>query len=776
MTRLADAFERGVERLVHRSVRHRKAVLAAVWLATLLCLPGVAQLSVHNRMTDWVDPDDPGPAAFLEGVDHLEGLVNFERTLLEYTGADPDGLLALDSLREQERLVDRLFADVPELTGHFSALRAVQLAHYEMQRAAGQPAAARLPADDQTLALVVSAAQEAQPDMFAYTLSADRRTGYLGLNFEAPPFTLDATAVGEKIAKAIEAAYEPGYQTLSATHRHPVGVATASAHVDDLMYRDMVILGGLGISLVFVLFWVSAGRPAAVFGGFTSLGAGLVITLGILGWLGVPFNVLNFAIMPLVMGNGIDYSIHVLAEARDKDGFGHGLARRLGRALGVPIVLVTLTTCIGLSTLGFSASPYLQQMGILAAASIALIALLSLTYLPAFLASFGGHAKEPRLGKGFFPASARLADRSPMAVWAVAALLASGGLVAFLTMDYEVDLLSGSLPDDDPLITAQDRFEEAFNTEDAWFLMMKGDVVSEESFAFQERFEQEVRARGLLEETDGTFGLPALAQGHARQRSPDAPLLLLPGSPSPLAESDPEAQVAAMEAEAPYEQLLRPVLSKDHTVGGFYMLPRGEGPAVVATDEALAAYEAAVKAADPPGDLQVEVYSFKLLARDFMGESQQSLQWLYVVSLASTLVLFFGVSRDWRATAVVAVPVLLSSLWWFGLLKLTLGTIGVYQLISLVFITSIGSDYAAYLVYKFRDTGDRMETLQTTGRAVLWSAATDAGAFLVFSLTAVRSGGQMLLGAALAIIAIFAATWLVVPPAMRWLERHPRAA
>ncbi len=772
-----------MEHAVHWSVQHRRAVLIVTLLLVVVMVPGVFRLQVHNRMTEWVDPAAPDAAAFLTGVEELDGLVNFERTLLGYAGSDPDGLLSVGALRDQEALVDFVAAAIPELSSVVGPVRFVQLAQYEIERGLGEdPQEARLPESDDELRIAIKAARDTQPELFQYVLTPDLRTGYLGFQFESPPFTLEATAVGGRIADAIQDAYRTErFSALSPEHTEAVGVASVSNHVNGIMYRDMAVLGALGVGLVFVLFLVSAGRPAAVLGGFTSLGVGLIFTMGTLGWLGIPFNVLNFAVLPLVMGNGIDYSIHVLAEARaDRRGFGRGLGRHLGKALGVPIVLVTLTTCIGLLTLGTSRSPYLRQMGVLAASSIALIAVLSLTYLPACLAAVarGGdrekHRPAPTLGSGVFLASGRAARKNPLLVAAVALLLSGGGLVAFATMDYEVDLLSGSLPKDDALIAAQREFEAAFDTEDSWFLLMQGQVVSNESFAFQERFLAEVTARGFLQGANESFNLPAIVEGHRQQRAlPGGGVLLpvLPTDPTQLPEPESaEEGVAALEAEKPYREITTALLSRDHSVGALYMLPLPEGEGVEATDQARAAYQAAVVAASPPEDLDVRVYSYKLLARDFMAESQQSLTVLYVVSLISTLVLFFGVTNDWRATAVVALPVLLSSLWWFGLLKLTLGSIGVYQLISLVFITSIGSDYAAYLVYKYRDTGDWAGTLRITGRAVLFSALTDAGAFLVFSMTRVRSGGQMLLGAALAVTAIFAATWLVVPGLLRWLR------
>ncbi len=768
---LARSFERAVEGAVHWSVEHRKAVLVASLLLTVLLVPGIFQISVHNRMTDWLDPDEPEAAAFLRGIDALPAMVDFERTLLRYGGQDSDGLLSPDSLREQERLVDRVREQVPEITGALGPVTAVQLTAYEMAKARGEdPNEARLPTSDEELRLAIDQTREHQGMLLDYTM-ADPHTAFIGFTFDAPPFEAEANQVGGAIDDAINVAYAEGFQTLTGENREAIGVASVTDHVNGLLTRDILLLGGIGVILVFVLFLVAAGRPVAVMGGFLSLALGLIWTIGLLGWLRVPFNVLNFAILPLVMGNGIDYSIHVLAEAHhDKRGFGRGLARHLGKALGVPIILVTLTTCIGLATLGFSGSPYLQQMGLTAAGSIALIAVLSLTFIPAFLATFAKGDTPPRKERAgrIFVTAGRFGRKHAAFVTGIIAVSSLAGAVALWTTDFTVDVFEHSLPDGDRLVAAEKAYEESFGNSDVWFMILEGDVTSDETFAFQARLLDELVERGIVVGADHVFDLRRLTEGHHDLRSTPAGL----GGLLPLPEPDePSAQqkVAAMEAETPYREISRIVLSEDHRTSAVFVLPPPEVQDVAATDAMQAALEDAVEAAEAP--VEVHVYGYKRLARDLMAETQQSLQVLYAVSLGSTLILFYAVTRSVRATAIVAAPVLVSSLWWFGLMRLAVGTLDVYQLLSLIFITSIGSDYAAYLVYKFRDTGDWAGTLSSTGRAVLFSAATDAGAFLVFSLTRVRSGGDMLLGAALAIVAIFVATLLIVPGLLKAVGR-----
>ncbi len=791
---LAVAFEGAVTGLVSWSVARRRLVLTMFLLAGLVAIPGVLRLEVHNRMTEWVDPDDPGPAAFMEGIEALPGIVNFERVLLTYEGSDPDGLMAPASLRDQERLQDLVLGRLPGGAVVMSPARIVQLTAYELAVARGeQPEDARLPERDEELDLAIRAARQTQGPVLGYLLADNGRLGTLAFTFDAAPFSLEASVQGGVLSDAVVAAFaEGGFRTLSAEHAEPLGVASVNAHINDILSRDLVLLGALGLALVFVLLWAAARRLSAVVGGFVSLLLGLVLTLGTLGWLGIPFNLLNLPVLPLIMGNGIDYSIHVLAEAGDgRRRFGKGLGRHLGRSLGVPVVLVTLTTVIGLGTLAFSSSPYLGQMGLLSGAAIALIAFLSLTFLPAYLATFDGgrsgnsgnsgksgdRDRDGRSGgtrrrwtKRWAPApflaAGRFGRRRPLLLAALVVLPAAAGAWAFATMDYEVDLLSGSLPADDPLIVNQRIFEEEFATDNAWFIHFSGNVVSEESWAFQDRLVDILADQGLIASANESFTLPDLARGHHRQRSVPGGLGAIlpdPVGPAVTPPATPDEMVDGLAAEEPYKPLLGILADAERRVGALYLLPPEADRAVATTDRQRDEFVAAVAAAQPPEDMDVQVYSFKLLARDFMGESQASLQILYVVSLASTLALFYLATHDRRATLIVALPVFLSSLWWFGLLKLSLGSIGVYQLISLVFITSIGSDYAAYLVYKYRDTGDWEGTLRGTGRAVLFSALTDAGAFLVFSLTSVRSGGDMLLGAALAIMAILGATLAVVP-------------
>jgi uncharacterized membrane protein YdfJ with MMPL/SSD domain len=66
-------------------------------------------------------------------------------------------------------------------------------------------------------------------------------------------------------------------------------------------------------------------------------------------------------------------------------------------------------------------------------------------------------------------------------------------------------------------------------------------------------------------------------------------------------------------------------------------------------------------------------------------------------------------------------------------------------------------------VLAIEETGDPDETYRTTGKAILFSAITIMGAFLIYTQMSNLAVRRTMIGAALAIPVIFSVTMLVVP-------------
>jgi predicted exporter len=102
--------------------------------------------------------------------------------------------------------------------------------------------------------------------------------------------------------------------------------------------------------------------------------AATLTTLGIFGWLGVPFNLFTLLALWLVLGLGIDYGIFLR----------HGRDHRVTAILSV--TLSACTTLIAFGLLALSATPFIRSIG------LTLLFAITLSWLFALLASRQGNA------------------------------------------------------------------------------------------------------------------------------------------------------------------------------------------------------------------------------------------------------------------------------------------------------------------------------------------------------------------------------------------------
>jgi predicted RND superfamily exporter protein len=105
-------------------------------------------------------------------------------------------------------------------------------------------------------------------------------------------------------------------------------------------------------------------------------------TLGLMGIWGMDLNFMNLVVFTMVLGVGVDYSVHILhrwSESKTAR-WETGLSQ-----VGKGVVLAALTTLVSFGSLILSEYPGLQSMGAVALMGIGFSALLALTLLPAIL-------------------------------------------------------------------------------------------------------------------------------------------------------------------------------------------------------------------------------------------------------------------------------------------------------------------------------------------------------------------------------------------------------
>ena len=113
--------------------------------------------------------------------------------------------------------------------------------------------------------------------------------------------------------------------------------------------------------------------------------------MGLMGWTKIPLDFGTALFGALIIGLGVDGSIHFLHHYHDLQRRGiHGeeaIRRSMGH-VGKAIVTANATTCCGFLVLMFSNTAMLRNFAIVNALAISLVTLSLLTFMPALVTLF----------------------------------------------------------------------------------------------------------------------------------------------------------------------------------------------------------------------------------------------------------------------------------------------------------------------------------------------------------------------------------------------------
>lgn len=170
-----------------------------------------------------------------------------------------------------------------------------------------------------------------------------------------------------------------------------VGAPVAEALLGDHIFEDLAVLLPLALAVIALVILFGCRRPWGVALAFMEVGACLVATFGVMGWLGFPIY-LTTAVLPVILTTiGLADEIHifwhyqrVLGGGAERDS-GPAVAETM-REMSRPVVLSSLTT--SLAFLSFLASPIdaVWSFGLFAAFGTLFCMVWSLTVVPASLA------------------------------------------------------------------------------------------------------------------------------------------------------------------------------------------------------------------------------------------------------------------------------------------------------------------------------------------------------------------------------------------------------
>lgn len=159
------------------------------------------------------------------------------------------------------------------------------------------------------------------------------------------------------------------------------GVPTISHYLQKAIVGDFSKLTAIAMILVMVILLIGIRNPLHVLLAMTTVGIGLLFTLSIMRLSNTPWNIINIAVVPLIIGIGIDNSVHFLHTLKYYTFDRAGIQRVIAET-GHPIMMTALTSIIGFGSLLLNAYRGIQGIGSLASIGIFACLIAALLSLP----------------------------------------------------------------------------------------------------------------------------------------------------------------------------------------------------------------------------------------------------------------------------------------------------------------------------------------------------------------------------------------------------------
>ena len=404
-----------LQRFFHLGITHRGATLVLLLACSLAALLGVPRLAVDTGFSRLIPDADADRQAYLR-ITREFGSDN--RTFIYVRDPQlwtPEKLKALESL--QRALRELSFVErVDDLLSH-PAVRSVD------GRVQARPLLVDVPAD-------VDAAErirrEAMQDPIASRnlVSADGQAIGIAVTVRERIGAITDQAAYE----AFERALEPARKAFAEVFQ--IGPPRINAELRQSLDHDMRVLvpaSALLLALTVFAFYRS------VFAALTPLvtaGLALLWTFGVMGWTGIPVNILCAMLPSLVVVVGATESVRMIS------GYFRGLAEgaspdrerataHMIRHLGVPTVLTVLVTCIGFASNAIAGIALIRDFALAAALAILANGVITVLLLPLLYGAVGpvrgrqrGVAVTGRLSSLVVAAFGRL--RKGMSLWVLA--------------------------------------------------------------------------------------------------------------------------------------------------------------------------------------------------------------------------------------------------------------------------------------------------------------------------------------------------------------------
>jgi hydrophobe/amphiphile efflux-3 (HAE3) family protein len=557
------------------------------------------------------------------------------------------------------------------------------------------------------------------------------------------------------------------------------GSYSSNNDIMGIMNRDNRVLIPAALILVAIILFLTFRRLSDIVLCFMVVGLGSMWAIGAMGHLRLEFTMVHIALVPLLIGMGVAYSIYILN--RYYEGRGKGLrAEKAVRVsvstIGVAVLMCMATTVIGFASFSISDIPPIQTLGILAGLGIFFSFILATTLLPSVIilrdkgkvgkvnAIVAKRAKSIDRGLSIAATGAeRHRTLVVLVVAGVVVLCAISALGLSTAMSFET-----FLPSNVQSIKTQNEVAKLFGGQSQIFVLARGDVLNPGSLITMYRFENAVlndkNNQGKL--ITGSLSLADMVYEQA---------LAMRENALQLTEPEIEALVDNLRTTPQTQTYMKMLLANNNeeSVILFYINATTDKESRQATEIVRSHVP---EFTDELLNLNINgapaVGGEPAILADILGSISSGMIKTTVVAIIVCFVVISIIFGSLWLGGMCILPVVLVVTWELGTLRLLGWSLDVLTMGISALVIGAGIDYSIQITYRFREEWKSRgreprealrTTAMTTGASILAAMTTTAGVFAVLALSRMPALGRFGGLTAIVIIYSFIAAFFVLP-------------
>ena len=708
-------------RLADWIIKRPWITLAALVVVTAFFMAGIPRLEIDNSVDSMLPGDHPARLLYDEVND-------------TFGGTD----VMVVALESDDLFGEHALAQIVELTDAFERIPGVD-------EVVSLSTAKRMEGEEGTLIVrdlmdVVPEDSEARDALQAYVLnqelymnniiSSDGR--FAGIVVELLP-DVDDSAVYSHLMQVVD-------EQETADSIFVAGGPAVNAEMTTSMKADLVRLIPFVVLVLGVVLYLSLRTLSGVVLPLAVVLLTVIWTAGLMAWLGIPMAMISTTLPVMLIAIGVADAIHILTDyyASLRSGEAKRSAIRLVvRHIGLAIILTSVTTLVGFLSLATSPVQQVMQFGLFVGFGVMAALVITLTLIPAALeigrgARVSGAKKKRKRGRRApLELLGRLVVKRRRAILAFGSVLFVLAAIGATQLTVETNTLRFFRPET-PIRQATEVVDRSFGGSENLSVVVGGDIKSPDVL------------NGMLEFQAWADGLDAV--GYTASIADYVTQIN-----EALHDNDPMERVIPDTRNAVAQEILLYEMSGDPSDFARVVNYNYERARIILRMESLSSVELGelvesveTQAADSSGgDFDVDVtgstYLFKVLTDLLVNGQILSL----VVSLLGVALVVGLIFRSVRFGLLSMIPLGFTITFNFGIM----GWLGIPLDTATTMLASIaigiGVDYTVHFLSRFRRgrreghtaTEAVAETIQTTGKAIVFNVLAVAAGFAVLLLS-----------------------------------------